>query len=106
VDRSAKDSGQGGIALRLHSPNTDYGIYALQWHAKTPQVYVRPGSFTPPGGPPVIVDPGIFNPATGQIGEYYLVYPENIRTYGSVRQQQSETPTSPAKFRYAAIRRL
>jgi hypothetical protein len=82
VDRSAKDSGQGGLALRLHSANADYGIYALQWHAKTPQVYVRPGSFTPAGGPPVIVDPSIFNHATGQIGEYYLVYPENIRTYG------------------------
>lgn len=83
VDRSAKDSGQGGLALRLHSPDVDYGLYAIQWHSKTPLVYVRPASFTPSGGPPVIVDPDIFNAVKGQIGEYYLVYPENIRTYGA-----------------------
>jgi hypothetical protein len=83
TDQSAKNSGQGGLALRLHTAAVDYGVYALQWHSKTPFVYVRPGVVSPPGGgPPVVLEPGIFNPAAGQLGEYYLVYPESIRTFG------------------------
>lgn len=83
VDKWAKDSGQGGIAVRFHAVDTDFGIYALQWHSKSPQIYIKPAVVTTPSGATVVVDPANFNPALGQIGSYTLVYPENIRTYGA-----------------------
>jgi hypothetical protein len=82
-DQPARNSGQGGLALRLHTADADYGVYAVRWHSKTPVVYVRPGAIAPPGAPPIILDPSIVNPPVGQIGEYYLVYPEDIRTFGA-----------------------
>jgi hypothetical protein len=83
-DQPARNSGQGGLALRLHTSDADYGLYAVRWHSKTPVVYVRPGAVTPPGAmSPIILDPSIVNPPLGQIGEYYLVYPEDIRTFGA-----------------------
>lgn len=83
TDQPAKNSGQGGLALRLHAAGIDYGLYAVQWHSKTPVVYVRPGVISPPGGgPPIVLEPAIFDPLAGQLGQYYLVYPEYIRTYG------------------------
>lgn len=71
-DQKAKDSGQFGLALRF-SPedwNTDFGLYAIRYHAKDPMVYTR--AFA--GGPNVL---------TGQLGEYQLVYGEGIRAYGA-----------------------
>ena len=83
TDQPARNSGQGGLALRLHTAIADYGVYAVRWHSKTPFVYVRPAVFLPPGGgPPIVLDPANFNPTAGQLGQYYLVYPENIRTFG------------------------
>jgi len=82
VDASAKNSGQGGLALKLRLDQMDLGAYALQWHSKSPQVYLRPSVLSTSSGPPVILDPSQFNPVTGQIGTYQLVFPENIRTYG------------------------
>lgn len=83
-DQPARNSGQGGLALRLHTSDADYGFYAVRWHSKTPVVYVRPGAISPPGGgPPIVLEPPIFNPPAGQLGEYYLVYPEDIRTFGA-----------------------
>ena len=69
--------------MRLHTAGADYGLYAVQWHSKTPFVYVRPAVLLPPGGgPPIVLEPANFNPPAGQLGQYYLVYPENIRTFG------------------------
>jgi hypothetical protein len=82
VDESAKNTGQLGLALRLHAAGVDYGIYALQWHSKSPVVYLKPSSITPADGPAVVTNPSSFDPARGEIGQYYLVYPENIRSYG------------------------
>ena len=83
TDQPAKNSGQGGIALRLHTAGADYGLYAVRWHSKTPFVYVRPAVLLPPGGgPPIVLEPANFNPPAGQLGQYYLVYPEKIRTFG------------------------
>jgi hypothetical protein len=68
VDESARNSGQAGLALRMRVRDVDFGLYAVQWHSKTPQVYLRPSAV---------------NPSTGQIGIYSLVYPEDIRSYGA-----------------------
>jgi len=83
VDEWAKDSGQGGVTLRFRAADTDFGLYAVQWHSKGPQIYIKPAVFTPPTGPPIVLDPANFNPAIGQIGTYFLVYPESIRSYGA-----------------------
>jgi hypothetical protein len=71
-DIKADDKGQYGLSLRF-SPedwNTDFGLYAIRYHAKDPMIYTRAN----PGGP---------NPLTGQLGEYQLVYAEGIRAFGA-----------------------
>jgi hypothetical protein len=68
-DQKARNSGQGGVQARFRVGEVDYGVYAIRYHDKAPQIYLRPG--------------GIPNFATGQIGEYLLVYPENIKSYGA-----------------------
>ena len=66
-DMTARSSGQGGIALRIHPENhpVDYGLYLMQFHATEPVVYVQPN-----GGYP-------------DLGNYQLVFPQNIRTAGA-----------------------
>ncbi|WP_246475020.1 DUF1302 domain-containing protein [Pseudomonas folii] len=71
-DIKARDSGQFGLSLRF-SPedwNTDFGLYAIQYHAKDPMIYTRAN----------VTGPNIL---TGQLGEYQLVYAEDIRAYGA-----------------------
>ena len=82
-DQFASDSGQGGIAFRVRAFESDFGFYALRWHSKTPQVYIKPAILTNPGGPPTIVDPANFDPRSGRIGTYFLTYPEAINTFGA-----------------------
>ena len=69
ADMKAKDSGQGGLQVRFRVGDVDYGVYAIRYHDKAPQTYLRPGAG--------------FNPATGQLGQYVLVYPEDIGAYGA-----------------------
>ena len=59
-DLNAKDSGQGGAQIRFKSGDSEYGLYAAQFHDKMPQFYIRPG-----------------------VGDYGLVYGESIKTYGA-----------------------
>lgn len=69
-DKEAKSSGQGGLQLRYSAETVEYGLYAIQYHDKTPKLYMKPSATGP-------------NFATGQIGEYYWVYPEDIRAFGA-----------------------
>lgn len=69
-DKEAKSSGQGGLQLRYSADTVEYGLYAIQYHDKSPKLYLRPSTSGP-------------NLATGQIGEYYWVYPEEIRALGA-----------------------
>jgi hypothetical protein len=69
-DMKAKDSGQGGVQVRFRVDETDFGLYAIRYHDKTPQIYIRPGL----GAPDFV---------TGSIGTYQWVYPENIRAFGA-----------------------
>ncbi len=66
-DIEARNSGQGGFQLKLKSGDTEYGLYAAQFHDKMPQFYARPG----------------VNVKAGSIGDYVMVYAENIRTVGA-----------------------
>jgi hypothetical protein len=65
-DSTPRNSGQGGLELRYQPANmpVDYGLYATQYHATDPIVYVMPT-----GGFP-------------QLGNYQLVFPEDIRSFG------------------------
>jgi hypothetical protein len=67
-DMKAKDSGQGGVQVRFRVDETDFGLYAIRYHDKTPQIYLRPDGF---------------DPVSGRIGTYQWVYPENIRAFGA-----------------------
>ncbi|MBO1537268.1 DUF1302 domain-containing protein [Pseudomonas sp. OA65] len=69
-DKKARSSGQGGLQLKYNTGTTDYGLYALQYHEKTPSLYLKPNATGP-------------NFSTGQVGEYSWVYPEDIRVLGA-----------------------
>lgn len=58
-DIEARDSGQGGVQMRITSGDYEFGIYAAQYHDKMPQLYVYPDA-----------------------GLYEMVYAEDIRTLG------------------------
>ncbi|WP_440997555.1 DUF1302 domain-containing protein [Arhodomonas sp. SL1] len=70
-DVEPDDSGEFGMAVKYTDwkHDLDLGFYFTQFHAKTPQVYIRPG---------VNADPG-----TGKAGQYTLVFPEDVRAYGA-----------------------
>ena len=68
-DKDAKDSGQGGVQLRIRGETVDWGLYAIRFHDKSPQLNVRP-------------DFAHLNPLTGKAGEYYWLYPEGIEALG------------------------
>jgi hypothetical protein len=61
-DLHARDSGQGGAQFKFKFPGTDieYGIYAARYHDKVPILQIRPAQ-----------------------GDYRLIYPENIKTFGA-----------------------
>jgi len=65
-DIEAKDSGQGGAQCEFKAGDSEFGLYAAMYHDKMPQFYARPG----------------VNAGGGYIGDYALVYAENIKTFG------------------------
>jgi catechol 2,3-dioxygenase-like lactoylglutathione lyase family enzyme len=69
-DQRARDGGQFGaqVRMRVATLDADVGLYATRSHARDFQLYIRSGAG--------------FNPATGQVATYQLVYPEGIDTYG------------------------
>lgn len=69
-DKEAKSSGQGGLQLKYSAETVEYGLYAIQYHDKTPNLYLKPGTGAP-------------DFSSGKIGDYYWVYPENIRALGA-----------------------
>lgn len=81
-DLAAKNSSQGGVALRLHARSVDIGLYAVQYHSKLPFLYVQPSVVTS-GGQTIVLDPTNYNPAQAKVGQYYLVFPEGIRAFGA-----------------------
>jgi hypothetical protein len=68
-DKDARSSGQGGLQLKYSAETVEYGLYAIQYNDKTPQLYLRPNATGP-------------NPATASMGTYQWVYPEDIQALG------------------------
>jgi len=68
-DKDAENSGQGGLQLRIRGESVDWGLYAIRFHDKSPQLNVRP-------------DFANVNPQTGYAGQYYWLYPEGIEAVG------------------------
>lgn len=69
-DKSAKDSGQGGVQLRVRAGETEFGFYAIRFHSKTPQIVPVLGIV---GVPPMM---GVAPVA------YRQEYQENVKAFG------------------------
>lgn len=68
-DLDPKNSGQGGVQLRFRLPSgtTDYGLYAIRYHDKAPQLYIQPGAGAD---------------GASRVGSYFLAYQNDIDSYG------------------------
>lgn len=89
-DNDARDSGQWGVALRWLGDEAEYGLYALNYHSRTPNVsYINADAAsiaaiatTARGLPPAFRTPFVSLGLLGT-GSYFLDYPEDIRLYGA-----------------------
>ncbi len=83
-DLEARDSGQWGVAVRLQPPSVDveFGLYYYVYHDRVPQVYITPGLVDTPLGP-MVIDPTVVDLSVGKIGEYSLVFGEDIKVVGA-----------------------
>jgi hypothetical protein len=91
-DREARDGGQFGAALRWLGDDTEYGLYFMNYHSRTPTVgtitantnlatlgrIINTGNALAPGN-----GVGLATSALLGNGQYYLDYPENIRLFGA-----------------------
>ena len=81
-DVEAKDEGQFGVALRWFVPalnDTEFGLYAMNYHMRTPNLSGVAGNFLTTFDPGQLV-PGL--DGTVGAGGYFLEYPEDVRLYG------------------------
>jgi hypothetical protein len=72
ADVEAKDSGQGGLQLRFRTDDSDYGLYAIRYNEKAPNINTRPN------GAPYADDDGRM-----RIGEYRWLYHEGVTAFGA-----------------------
>ena len=78
-DEQASDSGQYGVAFRWFVPalnDTEFGLYAMNYHSRTP-IYSSVAGLPPGVGNPIPGLDGTMGPAG-----YFFEYPEDIRLYG------------------------
>jgi hypothetical protein len=68
-DQTPGSSGQYGLALTATLDDVDYGLYAIRFSAKEPQLFLLPGVYT--------------NYRPDSVGSYELVFPSNIDAYGA-----------------------
>lgn len=91
-DKQAKDSGQGGVQVRWRTETVDWGLYAIRFHDKSPQLNVRP-------------DFANLDPVSGKAGEFYWVYPEGIERSVRASPPPLATSTSPVSCQRAGTSR-
>ncbi|KAB0564022.1 DUF1302 domain-containing protein [Pseudomonas palleroniana] len=91
-DREARDGGQFGAALRWLGNDTEYGLYFMNYHSRTPTVgtitantnlatigrIANAANAIAPGS-----GAGLAQSTMLGRGQYYLDYPEDIRLYGA-----------------------
>lgn len=94
-DRDARDSGQWGAALRWLGDDTEYGLYFMNYHARSPVVSTATANISPAtlgaigaaGAAAAPTVPGAGASLVQSVmlgrGQYYLEYPEDIRLYGA-----------------------
>jgi hypothetical protein len=70
-DMKPKKSGQGGVQVKFHVGEVDYGLYAVQWNDRGPS-----GLYLHPFAVPVGSANGL------QVGTYQWVFHEGIRAVG------------------------
>lgn len=90
ADQRAANSGQGGVRVGIRHDLTDYGLYAIRFHNKAPQLVTNLG-LRPVTG--VFPGPGCTVPGSVQTGaascglqgpvSYRLAYHEDITAYGA-----------------------
>jgi len=66
-DQRPPELGQFGVALEFGAGDFNFGLYALRFNAKEPQIYLRPNNLS----------------AAQNVGTYNLAYPEGISLYGA-----------------------
>lgn len=93
ADRNPSDNGQFGLAMRVFAPewnNTEFGIYAMRYHSRTPYLSAYRGGAT------VAASVGLGGCTTPNYGfllagvgslctapaTYFADYPEDIKLYG------------------------
>lgn len=89
-DQKAANSGQGGLRVGIRHEGTDFGLYAIRFHSKSPQLVANVG-LRPVTG--VFPGPGCTVPGSVQTGaascglqgpvSYRLAYHEGITAYGA-----------------------
>jgi len=89
-DNDARDSGQWGVALRWLGDEAEYGLYALNYHSRTPNVsYINADAAsiaaiaTTAGRLPAAFRTPFVSLGLLGTGSYFLDYPEDIRLYGA-----------------------
>ncbi|TDF80765.1 DUF1302 domain-containing protein [Pseudomonas sp. H9] len=81
--KDARDSGQYGFALRWFVPelnDTEFGLYYLNYHSRTPSLDFTRATNTAPSGAGLGATAGSLNAVRS--ASYHTVYPEDIRLYG------------------------
>lgn len=91
-DRDARDSGQWGLALRWLGDETEYGVYFMNYHSRTPIVSTQNAGLATLAALPDIIGAaeaiaagsgaGLAQSVMLGNGRYYLEYPEDVRLYG------------------------
>src|SRR5450830_810723 len=91
-DRDARDGGQFGAALRWLGDDTEYGLYFMNYHSRTPTVGTLTANTNLATIGRIVNTANAIAPGTGSAlaqstmlgrGQYYLDYPEDIRLYGA-----------------------
>ncbi|KWU51043.1 adhesin [Pseudomonas palleroniana] len=91
-DRDARDGGQFGAALRWLGDDTEYGLYFMNYHSRTPTVGTITANTSLATIGRIANAANAIAPGSGAglaqstmlgRGQYYLDYPEDIRLYGA-----------------------
>ena len=91
-DREARDGGQFGAALRWLGDDTEYGLYFMNYHSRTPTVGTITANTNLATIGRIAATSNAIAPGSGSglaqstmlgRGQYYLDYPEDIRLYGA-----------------------
>ncbi|WP_242171101.1 MULTISPECIES: DUF1302 domain-containing protein [unclassified Pseudomonas] len=91
-DREARDGGQFGAALRWLGDDTEYGLYFMNYHSRTPTVGTLTANTNLATIGRIAATANAIAPGSGSglaqstmlgRGQYYLDYPEDIRLYGA-----------------------